>query len=207
MRRLALGLCLVAAGCVVSTDSTTPPQTHAQPTSAAEPAASTVQVPQARPAPRPENVVERGGLRFVYTTKLARQGNGVSVDVSIRVESIDAKTHVIYGYAKGVGFGGIRFGKQGGGMPMAEGGTVQAFGRVRPGSPLVIGRAFPGQPAPGGGWTPLVAGDSLILSVKTWHSVGEQRVARPEPLEIGAVTVKVDDAGKAVAGVEQPKAK
>jgi hypothetical protein len=205
MKPAALVLCLVAAGCEFSTESSTPPEARAQVPSKPKP--TPVQRPQAKPAPRAENVVERGGLRFTYTTKLGRQDQGQSVDVSIRVESLDGKTHVIYGYGRGVAFGGIRFGKQGGGMPMGEGGTVQAFGRVRPGAPLVIGRSFPGNPAPGGGWTPLVPGDSLVLSVKTWHSVGEQRVSNPEPLEIGAVTVKVDDAGKGVAGVEQPKAR
>ena len=89
-------------------------------------------------------------------------------------------------------------------MPLSEGGKVTRYGRVRPGSHLTIGRGFPG-PSPGGGWMPLQPGDSLILSLRTWHTVGIDPTGAPIAVEIGAVTVRVSDTGEATVKVERSK--
>jgi hypothetical protein len=149
--------------------------------------------------------VEVAGLRFTIEPKIKRAGGGITVDVAVRVTSIDAKPHVIYGLSKGIAFGGIRFGKQGGGMPLSEGGKVQRYGRVRPGTPLTIGRSFPGPGAAQGAWSPLQPGDSLILSLRSWHTLGAEPSGQPVELDIGAVTVRVSDGGEPDVKVEQPK--
>jgi len=193
--------------CDVGHDGSTPPAVPTPRSESSSPVRANADEPRAAD---PEsgrsrgNVIEAKGLRFTVQPRLQPGDDGFSIQVDVKVESADGEAHVIYGFAKGIAFGGIRFGNTGGGMPLSEGGKVSRYGRVRPGSHLTIGRGFPG-PSPGGGWTPLQPGDSLILSLRTWHTVGNDPVGAPIEVEIGAVTVRVSDAGEATVKVERSK--
>lgn len=185
----------------MSYDSSTPPAASKPAPASSSPALDKAGREPAA-APSADNIIEAEGLRFTIEPKLQPGEEGFSMQIEVKVESADGEPHVIYGYSKGIAFGGIRFGSAGGGMPLSEGGKVTRYGRVRPGSHLTIGRGFPG-PSPGGGWMPLQPGDSLILSLRTWHTVGIDPTGAPIAVEIGAVTVRVSDTGEATVKVER----
>jgi hypothetical protein len=145
------------------------------------------------------------GMRFVVRHRLKPLKGGWGLEVEVVADATDHRTHVLHGLVNGLGFDGIRFGKMNGGMPLGELGNPRRYGRVSRGRRLTLRREFPGVPEPGTAWTALGPDSSLVLGLRTWHSVeSEGANAAPRMIEIAGVTVVTDAQGAPTVEIARP---
>ncbi len=206
---------LVLAACTVTTASTpsasSSPGPRATPSPTAPSQSATTRPDRSAPAPTERVVVAaddpnrvlKSGLVFQVLPKPIKLDGGWGLQVEVEVEAADQSTRVVYGYARGLAVSGVRMGNMNGMQPMAEGGKVQRFGRVRPGARLTLSRRYPSQGETD--WPVLVPGDSMVLSLRTWVSEGPDPVTDPTPVEIAGVSISIEDDGRPRVRVEKTK--